>query len=64
MHLEVISIKLQQKFGVGKIMELISGAIYTRETIRNLPVPGRHKKQSGGSGPVCDGSLFEPGDTE
>ena len=63
MHLEVISNKLQQKFGVGVNLEPMK--VPYRETIRkSASAQGRHNKQSGGSGQLGDVWVtFEPGDT-
>ncbi len=53
LHLDVITSKLKEKFGVG--VELKVPKIAYRETIRkNVKVQGRHKKQSGGHGQFGD----------
>lgn len=66
LHLEVLTKKLQNKFGVEAV--LIDPKIAYRETIRkSVKAEGRHKKQSGGHGqfghvwiefePIADGSA-------
>ncbi|WP_138205902.1 elongation factor G [Haloimpatiens lingqiaonensis] len=59
-HLEIITSKLKNKFGVG--IELRNPKIPYRETIRNIAdVQGKHKKQSGGHGQYGDVKIkFEP----
>ena len=53
LHLDVITSKLKEKFGVG--VELKAPKIAYRETIRKtVKVQGRHKKQSGGHGQFGD----------
>ncbi len=53
LHLDVITSKLKEKFGVG--VELKVPKIAYRETIRKtVKVQGRHKKQSGGHGQFGD----------
>ncbi len=63
MHLEVISNRLKQKFGVE--VNLLPMKVPYRETIRkSASAQGKHKKQSGGSGQFGDVWVtFEPGDT-
>ena len=63
-HLDVISSKLKNKFGVE--MELKAPRVPYRETIRKkVKVQGRHKKQSGGHGQFGDVWVeFEPSDAE
>lgn len=66
LHLEVLTRKLQNKFGVEAV--LVDPKIPYRETIRKaVKAEGRHKKQSGGHGqfghvwiefePITDGSA-------
>ena len=53
LHLDVITSKLKDKFGIG--VELKVPKIAYRETIRkSVKVQGRHKKQSGGHGQFGD----------
>src|SRR5690606_6552796 len=48
-HLEVITSRLQKKFGVE--VELVPPRVPYRETIRGtVKVEGKHKKQTGGRG--------------
>lgn len=68
LHIEVITSKLQKKFGVG--VHLKEPRIPYKETIKNtVKVEGKHKKQSGGRGqyghvwlelsPLTTGEKFE-----
>jgi elongation factor G len=68
LHLEILSSRLQKKFGVG--VELAEPKVPYRETIRGkAKVEGKHKKQSGGRGqfghvwlelePLTGGEEFE-----
>ena len=61
-HLQVITHKLQNKFGVNSITS--EPKISYRETIKGvIEVEGKHKKQTGGSGQYGDVFLrFEPSD--
>ena len=63
-HLEVVSSKLKNKFGVTAILE--APKIPYRETIRkSVKVEGKHKKQSGGHGQYGHVWIeFEPCDSE
>lgn len=63
MHLEIISQKLKQKFGVE--VTLVDMKVPYRETIKKKSTAeGKHKKQSGGSGQFGHVWVnFEPGDT-
>jgi translation elongation factor 2 (EF-2/EF-G) len=61
MHLEIISQKLKQKFGVD--VNLVDMKVPYRETIKKkATAEGKHKKQSGGSGQFGHVWIdFEPG---
>ncbi|MBU4540424.1 elongation factor G [uncultured Acetobacterium sp.] len=61
MHLEIISQKLKQKFGVD--VNLVDMKVPYRETIKKkATAEGKHKKQSGGSGQFGHVWVdFEPG---
>ncbi|MEF9919072.1 MAG: elongation factor G, partial [Eubacterium sp.] len=63
MHLEIISGKLKQKFGVE--VNLVPMKVPYRETIRkSASAQGKHKKQSGGNGQYGDVWVkFDPGDS-
>ena len=64
MHINVITNKLKQKFGVD--VQLAEQKIPYRETIKGkADVQGKHKKQSGGHGQYGDVKIrFEPVDEE
>lgn len=64
MHLEIISQKLKQKFGVD--VNLVDMKVPYRETIKKKSTAeGKHKKQSGGSGQFGHVWVdFEPGDDQ
>ena len=64
MHLEIISQKLKQKFGVD--VNLVDMKVPYRETIKKkATAEGKHKKQSGGSGQFGHVWVdFEPGDDQ
>lgn len=61
-HLEVISSKLKDKFGVEVVLQ--TPKVPYRETIKKaVEVQGKHKKQSGGHGQYGDVCIkFEPRD--
>jgi elongation factor G len=63
MHLDIISNKLKQKFGVD--VNLVDRKVPYRETIRKkATAEGKHKKQSGGNGQFGHVWInFEPGKT-
>lgn len=63
-HLDVLSSKLKNKFGVE--MELRTAKVPYRETIRkSVKVQGRHKKQSGGHGQFGDVWIeFSPAESD
>ncbi|MBE7037460.1 MAG: elongation factor G [Ruminococcaceae bacterium] len=63
-HLNIITTKLQTKFGVG--VDLVEPKIAYRETIKKkVKVEGKHKKQSGGHGQYGHVWIeFEPCDSE
>ncbi|HHY10486.1 MAG TPA: elongation factor G [Firmicutes bacterium] len=63
-HLEVMSSRLQKKFGVE--VELVTPAVPYRETIRgSAKVEGKHRRQSGGRGQYGHVWLeLSPGDGE
>lgn len=64
MHLEIISQKLKQKFGVA--VNLVDMKVPYRETIKKkATAEGKHKKQSGGSGQFGHVWItFEPGESQ
>lgn len=64
MHLEIISQKLKQKFGVD--VNLVDMKVPYRETIKKkATAEGKHKKQSGGSGQFGHVWIdFEPGNDQ
>ncbi len=63
-HLDVISNKLKNRYGVG--VEMVEPKIAYRETIKKkIQAEGKHKKQSGGHGQYGHVRItFQPGEAE
>ncbi len=63
-HLEVVSSKLKEKFGVNAILKAHQ-IPYTQTIKKSVKVEGKHKKQSGGHGQYGHVWIeFEPTDSE